>query len=149
MALGPPSQKEDTLGLEPGLLPHIPVLFSTNYSLFSALMSVFLFFFYLFEKLYSKYNKFTMLSLFQVYSKVIQVSYIYIIHIYIHISYTYIIHTCIYAYIIYIHHTYIYAYIYILFQILFHYSLLQDIESSSLCFTVGFCLPILYTVVCI
>ena len=34
---------------------------------------------------------------------------------------------------------------YILFQILFHYSLLQDIEYTSLCFTVG---P-LYTVVCI
>ena len=41
-------------------------------------------------------------------------------------------------------------YIYILFQILFHYSLLQDIEYSSLCCTVGpCCLSILYIVVCI
>ena len=35
--------------------------------------------------------------------------------------------------------------IYILFQILFHYRLLQDIEYSSLCYTVGpCCLPALY-----
>ena len=41
-------------------------------------------------------------------------------------------------------------YISILFQIHFHYKLLQDIEYSSLCYTVGPCfLSILYTVVCI
>ena len=35
---------------------------------------------------------------------------------------------------------------YILLKILFHYRLLQDIESSSLCYTVGPCwLSILYT----
>ena len=35
---------------------------------------------------------------------------------------------------------------YILFKILFHYRLLQDIEYSSLCYTVGPCwLSILYT----
>ena len=33
--------------------------------------------------------------------------------------------------------TFTYIYIYILFQILFHYSLLQDIDYSSLCYTVG------------
>ena len=38
----------------------------------------------------------------------------------------------------------------VLFQILFHYSLLQDIESSSLCYTVGpCCLSVLYIVVCV
>ena len=38
---------------------------------------------------------------------------------------------------------------YILFQILFHYRLLQDIEYSYLCCTVSSCcLPILYIVVC-
>ena len=38
----------------------------------------------------------------------------------------------------------------ILFHILFHYVLLQDIEYSSLCYTVGpFYLSILYIVVCI
>ena len=40
-------------------------------------------------------------------------------------------------------------YIYILFQVLFHYGLLQEIEQSSLCYTVGPCLSTLYTVVCI
>ena len=41
-------------------------------------------------------------------------------------------------------------YIYLLFQIIFHYRLLQDIECSSLCHTVGpCCLSILYRVVCI
>ena len=40
--------------------------------------------------------------------------------------------------------------LYILFQILFYHRLLQDIEYSPLCYTVGpFCLPILYTLVCI
>ena len=44
---------------------------------------------------------------------------------------------------------YIYLYISLLFQILFHYSLLQDIEYSSLCYTVGpSYLPILYIAVC-
>ena len=39
------------------------------------------------------------------------------------------------------------TYIFILFQILFHYRLLQDIEYSSLCYTVGPCwLSILYIV---
>ena len=45
---------------------------------------------------------------------------------------------------------YIYIYIYILFQILFHYRLLQNTEYSSLCYTVNPCfLPILCVVVCI
>ena len=39
----------------------------------------------------------------------------------------------------------LYLHIYILFHILFHYGLLQDIEYSSLCYTVGpCCLSILY-----
>jgi len=37
--------------------------------------------------------------------------------------------------------------IYIFFQILFHYRLLQDIKCSSLCYTVGPCLYILFIVV--
>ena len=36
-------------------------------------------------------------------------------------------------------HIYIYIYIYILFQIIFHYRLLQDTEYSSQCYTVGPC----------
>ena len=41
-------------------------------------------------------------------------------------------------------------YIYILFYILFHYGLLQDIEYGSLCYIVGLCcLSILYVIVCI
>ena len=43
-------------------------------------------------------------------------------------SYTYV---CIYIY--------IYIHIYILFHILFHYGLSQDIEYSSLHYTVGLC----------
>ena len=41
----------------------------------------------------------------------------------------------------YIIHIYVYAYIYmyIIFQILFRYRLVQDIECSSLCYTVGPC----------
>ena len=40
--------------------------------------------------------------------------------------------------------------IYILFHILFHYGLSQDIEYSSLCYTVGpCCLSIPYIIVCI
>ena len=40
---------------------------------------------------------------------------------------------------------YILIYIYIHFQILFHYSLLQDVEYSSLCYTLGpCCLSILF-----
>ena len=39
-------------------------------------------------------------------------------------------------------------YIYVLFHILFHYGLLQDIEYCSLCYTVGPYLSTLYTVVC-
>ena len=43
-----------------------------------------------------------------------------------------------------------YTYVYIPFHILFHYGLLQDIECSSLCCTVGSCcLSILYIIVCI
>ena len=43
-----------------------------------------------------------------------------------------------------------YTYICILFHILCHYGLSQDIESSSLCYTVGpCCLSILYIPVCI
>ena len=49
-----------------------------------------------------------------------------------------------------IHYICMYIHIYILFQIIFHYSLLQDIEHSSLCCTVGpCCLSILYTIACI
>ena len=40
------------------------------------------------------------------------------------------------------------VYVYTLFHIFFHYGLLQDIEYSSLCYTVGpACLPILDIVV--
>ena len=47
-------------------------------------------------------------------------------------------------------HTFIHTYISVLCQILFHYRLLQDIEYSSLCYTVGpFYLSTLYIVVCI
>ena len=42
-----------------------------------------------------------------------------------------------------------YIHIYILFYILFHSGLFQDIECSSLCYTVGPCLSILYVIVCI
>ena len=43
---------------------------------------------------------------------------------------------------------YVYVYIYILFQIIFHFKLLQDIEFSSLCYRVyPCCLSILYIVV--
>ena len=46
--------------------------------------------------------------------------------------------------------THIYVYISILFPILFPYRLLQNIECSSLCYTVGPCwFSILYIVVCI
>ena len=38
--------------------------------------------------------------------------------------------------------------VYILFYILLHYGLLQDIEYGSLCYRVGPCLSILYVVVC-
>ena len=42
------------------------------------------------------------------------------------------------------------SHLFILFQIHFHYSLLQDIEYSSLYYTVGPCsLSVLYIVVCI
>ena len=38
-----------------------------------------------------------------------------------------------------------FSYIYVLFHILFHYGLLQDIEYSSLCYTAGpYCVSILY-----
>ena len=43
----------------------------------------------------------------------------------------------------------IHTYIYIIFHILSHYSLSQDIECSSLYYTVGPCLSILYIIVCI
>ena len=44
----------------------------------------------------------------------------------------------------------LYLSIYILFQILFSYRLLQDIEYSSLCYTVSLCwLSILYIVLCV
>ena len=44
----------------------------------------------------------------------------------------------------------LYIHVYPFFQILFHYSLLQDIEYSSLCYTVNACcLSILYLAVCI
>ena len=42
------------------------------------------------------------------------------------------------------------TYMYILYQILFHYRLLQDAECSSLSYVVGpYCLPILYVIVCV
>ena len=48
-----------------------------------------------------------------------------------------------------IHYICMYIHIYILFQIIFHYSLLQDIEYRSLCYTVGPCwLSILNIAVC-
>ena len=40
-------------------------------------------------------------------------------------------------------------YVHIFFFTFFHYGLLQDIEYSSLCYTAGPCLSILYRVVCI
>ena len=64
---------------------------------------------------------------FLVYSKVIH------LHIYMCV--------CIYIF------RYTHTHIYFLFQILFHYGLLQDIEYTSLCYTVGPCLSILYIVV--
>ena len=52
--------------------------------------------------------------------------------------YTYI---CIYIYMcvcVYIHtHTHTHTHTHILFHILFHYGLSQDIDYSSLCYTVG------------
>ena len=42
-----------------------------------------------------------------------------------------------------------YIYTYILFYILFHYVISQGIECSFLCYTVGSCLCIVYTIVCI
>ena len=43
----------------------------------------------------------------------------------------------------------LWVHVHILFHILFHYGLLQGIESSSLCCTVGpRCLSILYIVAC-
>ena len=44
---------------------------------------------------------------------------------------------------------YMQIHMYILFPILFYYSLLQDIGSSSLCYTVGPCLFLLCIVMCI
>lgn len=54
-------------------------------------------------------------------------------------------HTCIHK------HIYMHTHIcYTLFHILFHYGLLQDVEHSSLCHTVGpYCLSILHIVFCI
>ena len=44
---------------------------------------------------------------------------------------------------------YIYTHTHIVFQILFSYSLLQNIEYSSLCYTVGSCwLSLIYRSVC-
>ena len=43
-----------------------------------------------------------------------------------------------------------YTYMYVLFHIFLHYGLSQDIEYSSLCYTVEpCCLPILYIIACI
>ena len=44
---------------------------------------------------------------------------------------------------------FIYICVCVPFQILFHYRLLQDIECSSLCYTVGSCWSVLQVVVCI
>ena len=47
-------------------------------------------------------------------------------------------------------HVYIYIHIFFIFQIRFHYRLLEDIEYSSLHYIVySCCLPVLYIVVCI
>ena len=47
-------------------------------------------------------------------------------------------------------YTHRYVYVYVLFQILLHYRLSQDIEYSSMCYIVGSrCLFILHIVVCI
>ena len=47
-------------------------------------------------------------------------------------------------------HLYINIYIlYILFQILFHYKLLQGIKYNFLCYTIGSCLSVLHIVICI
>lgn len=62
-----------------------------------------------------------MLYYFQVYSKMI------------------VIYIFIYIYIICIFILFVYLYIYSFFYIRFHYGLLQDIECSSLCYTVGPC----------
>ena len=43
--------------------------------------------------------------------------------------------------------TFLHMHISIIFHILFHYRLLQDIEYSPLCYIVSCCLDILYTVV--
>ena len=46
--------------------------------------------------------------------------------------------------------SFIYIYIHtLLFNIFVHYGLSEDIEQSSLCYTVGSCLSILYLIVCI
>ena len=46
-------------------------------------------------------------------------------------------------------YTYTHIYVYIFFQVLFDYRFLEDIEYSSLCYTIGpCCLTILYIVVC-
>ena len=42
-----------------------------------------------------------------------------------------------------------FSYTYVVFQILFSYRLLQDVEYSSLCYTLGPCLSVLCIVVCI
>ena len=41
------------------------------------------------------------------------------------------------------------TYMYILFHILFHYGLWQDIEYSCLCDSIGPCLSILYIIICV
>ena len=46
---------------------------------------------------------------------------------------------CVYTLSVYIYIYIYFFFLYILFQILFHYGLLQDIEYSSLCYTVGHC----------
>ena len=46
-------------------------------------------------------------------------------------------------------YTYIYIYIYIIFHIFFHYGLSEETEYSSLCYTLGPCLSVLYIIVCI
>ena len=51
----------------------------------------------------------------------------------------YNIYVCIYIY--------MHIHAYILFQILFHFRLLQDIEYSSLCYVVGPCLSVLFILI--
>ena len=82
--------------------------------------------------------------------------YIYIYNIYIVILYIfpfllkYSLFTVLYDFLVSSKVIQLYIHIYILFHILFHYDLLQDIEYTSMCYTIELChLSILYIIVCI